>query len=78
MMKYMIKNQITSMHPTEKAQNQFYDSIQDKLDGTVWKAGCKSWYMDKDGKISTIWPDTVMKFRSMLKTLNYETDFSRD
>jgi len=37
--------------------------IQSKLPGTVWMSGCASWYLDADGKNTTIWPDFTWRFR---------------
>ncbi|CAO3607286.1 unnamed protein product [Mucor hiemalis] len=77
MVRYMIKNNITSLEPTEKAQEAFSSDLQSRFKGTVWKAGCKSWYMNKSGDIQSLWPQTVMKFMSMLKGTDYESDFIR-
>ena len=30
--------------------------------GTVWmKGGCQSWYLDRHGRNSTLWPDWTME-----------------
>jgi cation diffusion facilitator CzcD-associated flavoprotein CzcO len=44
-----------------------YDSynahLQAKLAGTVWNTGgCSSWYLDANGRNSTIWPDFTWRF----------------
>lgn len=70
-----MKNSIASLDPTEKAQEAFSSDLQSKFEGTVWKGGCQSWYMSKDGKIQSLWPESVMKFISMLKNINYRSDF---
>ena len=38
------------------AEREFNDWVQSKLDGTVWQTGCKSWYLDDDGRNRTLWP----------------------
>jgi cation diffusion facilitator CzcD-associated flavoprotein CzcO len=45
--------------------------IQSKLPGTVWMSGCASWYLDADGKNTTIWPDFTWRFRH--RTRRFDT-----
>ncbi|MDP1848759.1 MAG: NAD(P)/FAD-dependent oxidoreductase [Solirubrobacteraceae bacterium] len=45
--------------------------IQSKLPGTVWMSGCASWYLDADGKNTTIWPDYTWRFRH--RTRRFDT-----
>ncbi|KAI9253061.1 putative flavoprotein [Helicostylum pulchrum] len=75
LIRHMTNNQIQSMDPTEKAQETFSSDLQEKLKGTVWTTGCKSWYMNKRGDIQALWPQTVMKFINMFKNTNFESDF---
>jgi hypothetical protein len=36
--------------------------------GTVWLAGgCASWYLDEDGRNTTLWPDFTFRFRHALR-----------
>lgn len=48
--------------------------LQRKLTLTVWNTGgCKSWYLDKNGKNATIWPDYTFKFARRLKRFDLES-----
>jgi cation diffusion facilitator CzcD-associated flavoprotein CzcO len=48
----------------EEAQVGFNDQLQRELRGTVWNAGgCKSWYIDRTGRNTTIWPRFTWQFR---------------
>jgi cation diffusion facilitator CzcD-associated flavoprotein CzcO len=38
------------------AEGEFNDWVQAKLRGTVWQTGCRSWYLDEDGRNHTLWP----------------------
>ena len=38
-------------------------AIEEQLEGTVWNTGCKSWYLDANGRNSTLWPDWTWRFR---------------
>jgi hypothetical protein len=41
------------------------------MDGTVWVAGgCASWYLDRTGRNSTIWPDFTWRFRRRVARLD--------
>lgn len=45
-----------------EAQRRFNERVQDALQGTVWSAGCASWYQQADGKIFTIWPWSTWRY----------------
>ena len=45
-----------------EAMAAYNAQIQAKLPGTVWMSGCASWYLDADGRNSTIWPDFTWRF----------------
>jgi hypothetical protein len=35
-----------------------------RMRGTVWTAGgCASWYLDRTGRNSTLWPDFSWRYR---------------
>ena len=45
-------------------QDAWNDYLQERLAGTVWDTGgCSSWYLDKNGRDSVMWPDFTFKFR---------------
>jgi cation diffusion facilitator CzcD-associated flavoprotein CzcO len=44
--------------------------IQSKLPGTVWMSGCSSWYLDADGKNTTLWPDFTWRFKHRTRRFN--------
>jgi len=46
-----------------EAQQAYNDAIQRKLEGTVWNTGgCASWYLDENGRNTTLWPDFTWRF----------------
>jgi cation diffusion facilitator CzcD-associated flavoprotein CzcO len=48
----------------EEVQDAFNERIQRRLRGTVWNTGgCASWYLDQNGKNTTIWPGFTWPFR---------------
>ncbi|WP_067534646.1 flavin-containing monooxygenase [Nocardia crassostreae] len=49
-------------------QDEFNTELQKKLVGSVWSTGgCASWYLDKHGNNTTLWPDFTFRFRSLLE-----------
>jgi cation diffusion facilitator CzcD-associated flavoprotein CzcO len=45
-----------------EAQQRSVDRVQQRLSGTVWQSGCRSWYLDEHGRNDTIWPDFTWKY----------------
>ena len=47
------------------------------MEGTVWTSGgCASWYLDANGRNTTLWPDFTFRFQSQMKSIDlaeYET-----
>jgi hypothetical protein len=58
-------------------QDAYNSRLQSKLEGSVWSTGgCSSWYLDKHGNNTTLWPDFTFKFHRLTKTFDvaaYET-----
>jgi cation diffusion facilitator CzcD-associated flavoprotein CzcO len=47
-----------------QVQDEWNDYLQERLAGTVWDTGgCKSWYLDANGRDSVMWPDFTFNFR---------------
>ena len=45
-------------------QDAWNDQLQERLAGTVWDTGgCKSWYLDANGRDSVMWPDFTFNYR---------------
>lgn len=51
-----------TMEPRPDAAARFDAAIQRGLDGTIWQAGCNSWYQDRNGKITTLWPHSTIRY----------------
>ena len=39
------------------------ERLQRRMRRTVWSTGCKSWYLDAEGRNPTLWPDWTWRFR---------------
>jgi hypothetical protein len=61
------------LETTPAAQAAYRDLIAEKSKGTVWLAGgCASWYLDKHGHNTTLWPDFTFRFRKLTRKLDRE------
>jgi cation diffusion facilitator CzcD-associated flavoprotein CzcO len=48
--------------PSQQAYNQ---ALQRRMAGTVWATGgCASWYLDANGRNTTLWPTFTWRFRA--------------
>jgi cation diffusion facilitator CzcD-associated flavoprotein CzcO len=54
----------------EDVQERFVSDVQHDLDGSVWQGGCTSWYLDAQGRNSTIWPDFTLTYWRRTRRLN--------
>ncbi|HEY9437820.1 MAG TPA: NAD(P)/FAD-dependent oxidoreductase [Streptomyces sp.] len=45
--------------------------VQERMKRTVWSTGgCTSWYLDANGRNTTVWPGTTTEFRRATRTVN--------
>ncbi|MEW1736080.1 NAD(P)/FAD-dependent oxidoreductase [Nocardia beijingensis] len=52
-------------------QDAYNADLQRKLANSVWlTGGCSSWYLDKHGNNTTLWPDFTFEFRRLTKTFD--------
>ena len=63
-------------------QDAFNAGLQRKLAKSVWSTGgCASWYLDKHGNNTTLWPDFTFEFRRITKKFDlgaYQTTTAAD
>jgi cation diffusion facilitator CzcD-associated flavoprotein CzcO len=49
-------------------QEAYNQDLQSRMGRTVWNSGgCSSWYIDANGKNTTIWPDFTWRFRAQTR-----------
>jgi hypothetical protein len=41
----------------------YNEEIPQRLAGTVWNSGCSSWYIDRNGRNSSLWPGYTFEYR---------------
>jgi cation diffusion facilitator CzcD-associated flavoprotein CzcO len=51
-----------------EVQQRFVDGVRSKLADTVWTTGgCTSWYLDAQGRNTTLWPSFTFRFRQLTR-----------
>ena len=61
------------MDVQRSASDTYNRKLQDKLDGTIWQAGgCRSWYMDDQGRNVSLWPGFTFSFRRQTRRFDLE------
>ena len=61
-----------SINIKKQTQDKYNQKIQSQFKGTVWASGCKSWYLDSNGRNTTLYPQLTTKFREELKKVDWE------
>jgi cation diffusion facilitator CzcD-associated flavoprotein CzcO len=56
----------------QDAQREWNASVQRRMRGTVWSTGCRSWYLDRDGKNFTLWPGFTFTYRRLTRRFDVE------
>ncbi len=59
--------------PVEAAYN---DQIQQRLAGTVWATGCQSWFLNRQGRNTTVWPGLAATYRQQTRLVDPD-DYER-
>jgi cation diffusion facilitator CzcD-associated flavoprotein CzcO len=63
-LRFMRRHGLHSFEVREEVQRHFNEQIQLRLQDTVWNTGgCASWYIDANGRNTTIWPGFTWPFR---------------
>jgi cation diffusion facilitator CzcD-associated flavoprotein CzcO len=58
----------TEVSVRPEAQATYNDKIQKALTHTVWSTGgCNSWYLDRNGRNTTLWPTFSFRYRAALR-----------
>lgn len=62
-----------AVEPTAAAQQRWTDAIQERMRPTVWTTGgCASWYLDRHGRNTTLWPGQTFTFRRQLAAFDVQ------
>jgi cation diffusion facilitator CzcD-associated flavoprotein CzcO len=77
-LKLMRDNGVASLDVRPDVQAAYNEMLQRRLALTVWNTGgCQSWYLDKHGHNSTIWPGYTFEFAKRLKRFDAESYYQQ-
>ena len=63
---------VRAMDVKADRQKTFNAELVERLGGTVWTSGCRSWYMSADGKNPAIWPGLTGEYRRRTRKVDEE------
>lgn len=70
---HMKQHELETIEPSPLAQERFIEETERLMEGTVWTSGgCRSWYLDKTGRNSTLWPGSTLSFMKKAAKFNSE------
>ena len=64
---------VSAVEVRPEVQRAYNEELQSKMPGTVWMSGCASWYIDRTGRNTTIWPDFTFKFRQRTREFDIQS-----
>ena len=70
MLELMEERRLASVEVRRAVHDDWCDLMDAKTEPTVWSSGCSSWYLDKDGRNSTLWPGLTLEFRRRLRDVD--------
>jgi len=69
----MRRRRIRSVEVRTEAQESFGRMLRRRLSGSVWNTGgCASWYLDKHGANTTMWPGFSFEFRRLTRKFDVD------
>lgn len=59
-----------AMDVREDRQSRYCQVVQRGLEGSVWDAGCSSWYLDEHGRNTVNWPGFTFSYRFATRSMD--------
>jgi cation diffusion facilitator CzcD-associated flavoprotein CzcO len=73
-LRHMRRRGLHAVAVRDEVQQQWNADVQRNMRGTVWlEGGCGSWYIDRNGLNTTLWPDFSFRFLRSLKRFDAES-----
>ena len=64
---------LASVEVSEAAEEAYTKRVHEMLRDTVWvTGGCDSWYLDRSGAASLVWPSTARRYRQWTRRFDIE------
>ncbi len=68
----MKRRKLQAVEVRADVENAYNAELQRRMGRTVWKSGCASWYLDAQGRNTTLWPGFTFEFRRRTRHFNVE------
>jgi cation diffusion facilitator CzcD-associated flavoprotein CzcO len=73
-LKAMRERGLAALEVRREAQDAYNDELQSRLARSVWDSGgCGSWYLDRHGRNSTMWPGFTFEFRQRTRVFDLDS-----
>jgi cation diffusion facilitator CzcD-associated flavoprotein CzcO len=69
----LLRDGLHSVEVQPAVQGAYNRKLQQKLKGTVWHTGCKSWYLDSRGRNLVIWPGFTFHYRHITRRFDIDS-----
>ena len=67
-LKTMERDRIATFEVRPEVQHEYNEKLQARMERTIWTTGgCASWYLDKHGRNTTLWPSFTFVFRRLTR-----------
>jgi len=67
-LKTMDADGIREVEVRPEVQREFVDGVRSSMRNTIWtRGGCTSWYLDSEGRNTTLWPSFTFRFRQLTR-----------
>jgi cation diffusion facilitator CzcD-associated flavoprotein CzcO len=79
-LRQMVDQGLETVEVKREVWSAYNAELQENSKGTVWLSGCASWYLDRNGLNTTLYPDFTFKFRARARrfdTSEYELTHRR-
>ena len=67
-LKQMREHGLSVMEIRRDVEEAFNRRLQQRLSRTVWASGCHSWYLDENGRNTTLWPGFTVEYWARTRT----------
>ena len=65
---HLREQRLETLEVLPEAERRWNAAIQSRMKGTVWtEGGCSSWYLDRNGLNTSLWPDFSFRFARALR-----------
>ncbi len=68
--KFMKNQGVDCLEVKQEDENQFTDKLHARMNKSVWSSGCASWYLDANGKNTSVWPSFTFDYILQARTFN--------